>query len=136
MPDEGNKSEGAESEAPSMNDMIEEANTDLQSTSKPPAESHSDWRSYLKANEGWLQAIAKDEHAQRAQILSQPSTTHKGRGRGRRGPKPWTEEQFTAWDIRHQKTQVSPTDTQYAKGWLDNWWNRFWTAVFRGLGVQ
>jgi hypothetical protein len=58
----------ADSQEPSTGEpSIEQINAELQMAPPPPPESYGDWRASIQANEGWLQAIAKDERAERVQ---------------------------------------------------------------------
>jgi hypothetical protein len=90
-----------------------------------------------KASEGWLEAIAKDERAQIPRRESTPSTrswqsrraSWRAREDARRTEQGWQRKIRSYWD----KPDTSPP---YAKGWVDEWWDRTMTRIFRWLGVS
>ena len=137
MADEGKASEGQESEGPSMNDMIDQANAELQMAPPPPPESYGDWRAEIKANEGWVRAIAKDERGSKPVRASIPSTrswqSRRASWRAR------VDAQRTEHALQRKvRSQWEKPDTSppYAKGWIDQWWDRTLTRVFRWLGIE
>jgi hypothetical protein len=93
-----------------------------------------------KASQGWLEAIAKDERTERARNRVQDAprsqrswqsrrSSYRAREDARRTEQGWQRKIRSHWD----KPDTTPP---YAKGWVDEWWDRAWIRIFRWLGVS
>ena len=144
MAEEGNKTEVQEEATPSGEPTIEHINAELQLTSPPPPDSHTDWRASIQDSEGWLKAIAADEHTQqrgrnhgRASAPSKrsPASTrgmyraHRDWNRTVRGIQRQTHAQLSP---RHPSPPFAKTNDSVVTKFL----TKVWEGIFRIFGVQ
>ena len=142
MADEGNKSDGQESADVSLDQMIEQQVAEA-NAEKPPPESYGDWRAELKAHEGWLQAIAKDERSAAARNRVQDSPHSQRSWQSRKASyRAYVDTRKTeqGWARKVRAIWEPPRPSEpYAKG-LDysvgRLWDKFWTAAWRILGIE
>ena len=126
-----------------MDAIIEAANVELQMAPPPPPESYGDWRADLKANEGWVKAIAQDERAARAgsrvQNTSRPARSWQSRQASfrakvdRQKTDRGMDRKMQAW-----RTPATPS-APYVKGSdsiISKVWDKFWTAAWKVLGIS
>jgi hypothetical protein len=93
-----------------------------------------------KASEGWLEAIAKDERAEGTRHRVQDASRSERSWQSRRASYRAREnarrnEQGLQRKLRSQ-LEKPDTSPPFAKGWVDEWWDRALTRVFRWLGVS
>jgi hypothetical protein len=137
---EGKNNEGQENTASSSEPTLEEINAEFQMASPPPPESYTDWRASIKASEGWLQAIAKDERAEKTRNRVQDAPHSQRSWQSRRASYRAREDaRRTEHGLRLKaRAQLAPQSPNgpYAQGWVDTWWDRVVNRIFGWLGIQ
>jgi hypothetical protein len=89
-----------------------------------------------EAHLGWVEAVSQDERGQNSRRAAAPSKRSQASARAMyRAQQDW---QRTVRGIKRQSRYTPPSEPRepYAKGHTDSLWDKFWTAMWKVLGVE